>query len=68
MRADEEVYELRRQVLEGPGSDERMRRVSRRFARDGRRIAQGSGRSRLPLMFGCAIVFGAVVALGLLLT
>lgn len=68
MRADEEVYALRRQVLESPGSDERMRGISRRFSRVGRRIEQRSKRPWLQLTLGCATVFVAVVALGLLLT
>jgi hypothetical protein len=65
MQADDDVYALRRQILEGAGSGERMRRISRRFSRIGRRIEQRSKASWLLLLLGCMAVFGAVFALGL---
>ena len=65
MRADDDVYALRRQIVEGPGSSERMRLVSRRFSHVGRRIEQRSKASWLALALSCMAVFGVVFALGL---
>lgn len=63
---DGKATEVRGRPLEGPGSDARLRRLQKRFARLNRRPIERASRSSWPFGLICALTFVGVFAIGLL--
>lgn len=64
---DGKTTEARGRLLEGPGSDARLRRLQMRFARLNRRSIEPASRSSWPFGLLCALTFVGVFTIGLLI-